>query len=462
MKHPRFVTKYTTQDTRLNASLILSNPAMQEFFRRPFLEAPVWRSVLISLFVIHSLILAYYVLDIPVMDEWDMWYGWRGRDFWGWLMSRHNEHVILPTRLHIYLTATLVGAHPKFLALTSYGLFGLLLWSFFRLFRWSNPDSPTSLISAFLIFFLSTLIASNHMSGFHSQFHFVLVLAVLAIPLLFERELSPARAAIGTFFCLGMVLSFSTGIGQALTLSSSSALFRFLRRERDPKSFKGAVLMLVAVLIAVFVWLRGHEQIEYHPVPVGMFSRTFFEFLLNLIAYGFGVEIVGTFWGMGFLVVVFLPVIVMLRRGKLREHDWGLIVGGITILAAAATISVGRAPFGPEAAKSSRYGEITIGLIPISVCLWNRVFDTVSKIRVPFFNGLWLALFVTFLNNWTLHRYGDFRRDQLAGIDCLSENLRRNTYRDCRTLYPKSLESNLQRIESANAAFYENLKVHGN
>ncbi len=426
---------------------------MLDIPRRSLLAQPVWHRALVVLFVIHWGIVAFYVLDVPIADEWDVWYDWNTQGFWRWLYARHNEHIVVPTRLHMYFTAALFGAHPRLLALSSFSIYGILLWACYRLFRWSNPERPTALISAFLVFLLSTLNVSNHLSGFHSQFHFVLLFLILAIPPFFERRLGPRGAVWVTFLLTATVLSFSTGVGQALVLVSISVFYRWTERKHDARSFQWAMGVFMAVALVAAIWLIGHVQPPGHPHPALPFSTEFTRFFLNLVSFGFGIEAIKNIWGVVILLVLLVPVVVLVRRREMDNRSWGLIAGVLAIFAAVATVSMGRGPFGTGAAKSARYGEISLILIPLAVCLWGRVFEIASRWGNAVFIVSWGALFALFANNWSIEPYRAYRQDQVLGINCLKDNITQGTRHDCPTVFPLPLGRNLDRLTAARAAF---------
>lgn len=406
--------------------------------------------LLCLLFVCHLAFILGYLPDVPFWDEWDVWYGWK-TGFWEWLWKRHNEHTIVPTRLHMALLTFLFGAHPKLLIVTSFLLWGGVLWVWLRLGNWL---SPSGVLPAFLVFLLSLLPFDNHISGFHSQFHFVLLFLLLSIPSLFRGPLTKGSTLWAVSFCGAMIISFSTGFLQAVSVVWVSLIYRFIQREKDRDSFRMACIIWFVTHGVAIHWFLGHGS---SPIPtVSVFSSGFFVFFQSLLSYGFGFYDSGDLWGILVFAIVVTPLVRLIHRDRTEGKNWALVALAFAILGAIATISYGRASAGRLAGKSSRYGEIALFLIPIAFLSWNRCLCGWKHTRT-FLIGFWSFLFLAFLNDWTFRRYSEHAARLKEGIVCLKENRKKGSYDDCSAVYPLSLASHLHRLEESKAAFYENL-----
>lgn len=423
------------------------------------MQPPRWAKwvygFLFILFATHLLLILKYVPDIPIMDEWDIWYAWDTKGFWTWLFDRHNEHMVVPTRLHMYISTLLFGAHPTFLVFTSFFFYGALLFSCFQFFRWAVPERAPATMAAFMIFLLSALPIHNHISGFHSQFHFVLLFLMLALPRLFGELLTRMDCVWGVGLLALMLVSFSTGPAQALATLAVFALYWWKKR-KDTRSFRRAIGVCLFVGFLTGLWLAGHHRLAYHPLPANPFTTAFNSFFVNLVSFGFGLDTQNTTVGCFTLLFIVIPAFGLLFSSHNDGRSLAILAGIGAIFGAIATIAYGRGNSGPEFAKGSRYGEIALLLIPLVLCAWSRWLNVSHVTYGRLASAFWCVLFIFFLNSWTARGYRIRYRDSLEGIECLKQRPADGGF-ICQSLYPRSLRGHFDRISRGNAAFLRGL-----
>src|SRR6185312_13958866 len=101
--------------------------------------------------------------------------------------------------------------------------------------------------------------------------------------------------------------------------------------------------------------------------------------------------------------------------------QWRILVLTVAILAVLASVSVGRAGFGIEVAKESRYFELAMSLVPLSVLNWSFLFPERQYLRAAIIVGLWIVCFLGFRDNWKEFRY--YKREAIqrnVGLRCLA------------------------------------------
>jgi hypothetical protein len=127
------------------------------------------------------------------------------------------------------------------------------------------------------------------------------------------------------------------------------------------------------------------------------------------------------------------------------------------MLAVLASIAAGRAEFGAAQAKSSRYAEFGMALVPLSAVSWDALLKGRKRLRAALLAALWLCLFLAFLNNWRFRDYRVERASRLKGVECVREYYLRGGEGFCPMIYPAPAGTRLDAARRLDAAFYRDL-----
>src|SRR6185369_13272306 len=253
-----------------------------------YLGRAAWLA-LASFYLLQLYRLSRYAVDVPYIDEWHYF----DRDAlpegltWRWLFAFHNEHRILPTKLMAWLNLKLFGLDFVKQQLVNYLLYGALIAAAAKL-KQRILGSSFRLFPVFLFFLLSPINYENHAWGFQSQFHLVVIFALLTIYHAFEdREYLTNYFLFAAFVLLG-AYSFSAGVVLGLILILCQTAFfvseKIGKKQDPPPDFRRLLLPTTLIAIGLACWFIGYQKPEHHPPLTLPFSSAFWDYFLNVLS----------------------------------------------------------------------------------------------------------------------------------------------------------------------------------
>lgn len=410
-------------------------------------------------------------INVPCWDEWE---AFQGREklpselSWSWLLVQHNEHRIFFTRLQTWLLMRLNRwdiadqIHMNFLIFL--GLVGTII----SLVKKAAVHIPGWVLALCALTQLSDLPIENHAWGFQSQFHVSLLAMIGAVWLLSATRPSLIRIFAALTLLLLAMYSFSAGLSGSVIVVGCFLLLRWLLW-RDKLGF-GPMREILTMFAVVAVWALGlayylhdYSQVGGHPNPVLPYDLRFWAHYTNLLALGFGYTKVDYFSAALCLLLIAAPILKLIlpmcRRNAHTVCDvaaYRLGAAGLAVLMSLATISLGRAGFDVGNAKSSRYSEIAMLLVPITIgILWvDRVrqwrMQRVMLITTALVSGIGLA------NNWDfLTQYQKIASDRLTGLNCVGQVLMKDGSGSCPMLYPAPIKDRIKVASEMKASFVD-------
>ena len=234
--------------------------------------------------------------DLPYMDQWD---GEAADVIIPWLegtlswqdgfLHPHNEHRILFTRVKALgltmlngqwdnlLEAVVSATIPAFLA----ALLAILL---FRAFPGPETRLRNLCLTLTVLLFALPFAWENIIVGFQSQFHFLMLMALLAFLALLpaKTQFWHARWWLGILFALGGLFTVASGLLIAATVIGLLILYwlRDSRRLGDLARLLPTFLPLGGIIVLGFLL---HNEVPWHEPykaqNVRQFFSTFFAFL---------------------------------------------------------------------------------------------------------------------------------------------------------------------------------------
>jgi hypothetical protein len=295
--------------------------------------------------------------------------------------------------------------------------------------------------------------------------HFWLLFFLAAAYLLFDEGQRMSRLLWGCAAAALSTYSLAAGIVSGTILLASFAVFKSLRARAaagGARKRELLQLLLVAFLVGapIGLWMVGYQRPPGHKLS-SLFGSAFWDYYLNVIAFNFGVDSVSAAAGAVCLLLILAPLCLQIfREGKsLPAAQWAVLSAVLGSLAVLASISAGRAAFGPLQSKSSRYAELGMILIPLSALAWGFVLRHKKGLRAVFLTCLWVVLCATFWDNWRfgdyLHHYGQ----RMLGVKCVRQYYVAGGDALCPRIYPSSLASRLDAARDLNASFYRELNI---
>jgi hypothetical protein len=133
----------------------------------------------------------------------------------------------------------------------------------------------------------------------------------------------------------------------------------------------------------------------------------------------------------------------------------------LAVLGVLASVSIGRAGFGiVEQAKESRYFELAMALLPLSVFNWTFLLQARRTLMMAAVASLWIICLLAFWDNWREFRY--YKREAVErriGLKCLEAYYKEKGGSNCPTIFPViPLPTRLlEEAKALNVSFYRSI-----
>lgn len=385
------------------------------------------------------------------------------------MRSTVQEHIIATTKLFVWMQYHLNDWNiPVNLAL-NFLIFGFLVgWMVWFADR-SVPEIPRYAKLAFAIFLLSPIDWFNHFMATQTCFLIYLIFFFVGSYLLFHHAQRWSHIVAGCLLCLLSIYSLASGWGSCLVLLVAFCVFKGTRIYSRDKPARNEVLQLATTVFlvgaALTLWISQYSS----PPNVTLVlpsDRRFWQFFLNLVSFGFGIEKFSSAWGMICLLIVLVPIGAITWKSKFRltSMEWVSFVMVAGILANVAEIATGRAAPGVVAgSKAVRYVEFVLPLIPLSMIHWAVLFRRRRWLQAVTLAGLFIFCFVAFWNDWAFDPYRFEAATRIEGRACVKAYYEGTGNGRCPTIYPDDtvhipLSTWLDGAKAVNASFYRSIR----
>jgi hypothetical protein len=435
--------------------------------------------ILFLLYLIHGYYILTHLVNIPYWDEWEFFGsdGFKGTLSLHWIFGFHNEHRIVFTQLLNYILFLLTDLNIKTLSIVNYLIFGIILILTKKVLQRSAPQYDLTFSQYSLLFLLSPLLAENHIWGFQSQFHFVLLFLFSGQLLLFSNKaFSVSRLIFVTLTLIFAAYSFSAGMLGTLstvTLYLVLQLILFFKHQITSKQIILTIFASIIAYIASALYLVDYHPHPGHPTPLLPWNdrfNDFFNFFKNLISFGFGFSTTSIEIANWSALIVILPFIALgvinliklFRSGERLQSTWLLLAAELSIFGALILITYGRGDLGAKASKAQRYSEFAVVLIPFSICCWEILLQKFKPLK----NLICIGIILFALNGhfeYILNprlTYKNHIERRLEGQKCVRDYLHQKSDGGCPTLYPVNISEKLEYAKKLNISFIQELSAN--
>ena len=423
----------------------------------------------IALFIFHFAIIYRNVVNIPYWDDWAMFRGSAPETLsLQWLFAQHNEHRIATTKFLVWLQCHMNGWNYSGHILLNFLIYGLLLLGLVQFSRKAIPESPLWVMLAFIVFFLSPMNAFNNFMAIQTVAHFDLIFFLGATYFLCRGTGQSWRdLVIGCLLAILAIYSFAAAIPSCLAMLFGFAFLKGRRiavmkgeRRREAQQL---LFVILIVGIAIALWTIGYHKHPGHPDPTSPLNPSFWTVIFNLTSFGFGYERVSWASALVCFAAVTTPIVgsIWTRRLDLTGPQWASFIMVLGIFAMFGSIAIGRTGFGVSAAsKADRYWEFCGILIPLSVINW-RIWLGPRRLTGAVLCCLWLLCAAGFRYNWNFGDYEQKAAARTAGRECVRAYYEGRGPALCPTVYPATLQAELDHARQLNASFYRDLNLDG-
>jgi hypothetical protein len=372
----------------------------------------------IVLFLLHFVMVWKCAVNIASDDEWAVF-----RDPTAislkWILTQHNEHRIVTTKLLIWAQYHLNGWNQRTNIILNFIVYGLILGWLIWSARQLAPKIPLWVILGFTVFLLSPILWMNHLIGLQVCFHFWLLPFLVSTYFFFGSIQTWQRLSIGVVATIISVYSLATGLTSGAIVLSLFVLFKVTRayeaksRQDRAREIRQLILGAAGVAGAMTLYFVDYYTDPRHPPLALPTELRFWRQFLNLVSFGFGVDLISTRLGAICLLIVIAPIgwQVWKQRGRLSTSQWTVYATVIAILGTLGSVAAARAPLGIEWSKTSRYFEIGMPLIIFSVLSWSWMLQRKKLLEVSVLIGLWIFCMATFSDNWSFDPYRQIEQE---------------------------------------------------
>lgn len=406
-----------------------------------------------------------YATNVPYWDEWEALTetGFLANPTLLQFFAQHNEHRIVTTKLLTFLLYYMDGWNLITQQAVNFVIYGILLCILVYVVKKCVPQMPKWLLFCFIIFPLSTVAWENHFWGFQSQFHFALLFLLLSVFFLFDREQPWKKLYLGIIFSWLTIYSQSSGLVEIIVVMICYVIFKIARilHNNDRQSeIQQIFLVVFTVGGAIGLYFIGYVR-PAQPELTLPYQNEFWVYFFNLFSNGFGITAVSIFPGIALLIFVLFPVFgeAIKKRLFIASSHWMVLVLILAIVTATGAVAMGRAGFHSiEQSKSSRYCEIVVMLIPLSVGMWAIFLMQQRKLQQYLILAFWILCMVSFAKHWNFSRiYSENALGRQTGRQCVEAYYLKNTIAECKTIYPVSIANRLEFSKTLKVSFEEEI-----
>lgn len=403
-----------------------------------------------------------YAVNLPFWDEWSMLTPSALGSYpsTSWLMAFYNEHRIVPTKVLMYVFYALNGWNVRTSILLNWLIFGLLIVVFHQLCQ-KIRQGRKSTVAWFYIFLFSLLPVENYMWSFQSCFHFFLLFFMASILILFRPQNKIRDVLLGALSCILCMFSLASGLGCVLAVS---VLFNVWQLQTVGVTKDSKIKLLLfngLILLGYLVWFQYDRDPSRQFHLVFPNRSIFYNFYLNVLSLGFGVQKVSVICGAFFLLWLLtpLPQVWGKFKARLSTESWMLLAAIGGLIGALAVITLGRAVLGMGQSKATRYAEIGMFLIPLSILVWETYLHKYSRIKYGVVSFFGILMMVSFSNKWNFRAYRDGYAVRKLNLDCIRKYYQGGNPGICPDLYPAPLNVKLDWAKDAGISFYNDLQI---
>lgn len=413
----------------------------------------------VLLFVEHGRVLLENMVDVPIQDEWGILKELKSQDFFGFIFSRLNEHLIVTTKIVIYIMYKLNSWDNTFHILFNFILYFIFSFSFCIIVE-KVHEVKSGLL---LIIFSSIIPWENHSIAINLHFHLFLFFFILG---LYSILIKNKFRYLGSFFLVISIFSSSPGIACAIAYILLNLFLLFYNKEEKILYILNIVITTLSILLW-FSLVNTSGSSLYHSYP---WEYQFWYHLSNLFLGGFGAFLqferrLGYIPMIGTIIVVFLSIKYFYRQEKQEILKFSILLSMlIGLVGVLVLITYGRGNFMFHHTTffiPSRYLEASLYIFAVVwILVWKLNFKIIPKYQSLAIILIGYFLFIPFKQGF---QYKEayfpqyFQRTTLI-YDCLKNYYLKNNFELCRDFRSMLNENDLKIAEELNLSVYKKIQ----
>jgi len=399
---------------------------------------------------IQWIIIAVTSVNVPAGDEWENLNpdAFPNGLTWEYVFGFLNEHRGIFTRLQNYFFYWATDWNMVYQIHWNYIIFCGLV-GFLYYFQKKYVVGATKGVWVLLFFLGSPIIVDNHNWAIQSFFHYCELFGVLSIYFATKESLRLKDYWLAAIFAVFSTYAFAAGMFFALVVLSVLVYRLIMDSKKTVANTLSRILPALVLISLMGAWFIGYHKPSAHPPLTWPHEWGFWYFFGNLISLGFGYKSSSAIIAMLALTIVVFILWKNLREAftfKNRFVSYAFF-GALAILGALASIALSRVGFGIGQAKTSRYSELAILLVPFIGWLFWRLAQQSPKYQRGFKYFIWF-LFLGFAGDYSYGTYFRVASERRESLECIASYYRgENKTGDCPILYPGPLGERLDRAK---------------
>ena len=416
----------------------------------------------------HLSVIWVSAVDVPWMDEWEAISGYRqfnlaSEEWWRYLFFHHLETRMLFTNLQTKLLHLINGWDNRFHVLIPYLVWGMILGTFYKLFRKNCETKHFWPFFLGMFCLLSPRFWEAHAWGQQSHNHYSILFLIWGVLGLLDRESSLVKFLCSTLFLGFSIFSFSRGVASTLVFVPLAGLFYFLRYRElaNPKFIwrGGIVVLFISICYLVNFGVFLLEPLPRPHAGLTMpWTIEFWDYYLNLTALIFGYKPLNALVGAVSIALCVGPIYVLISEkkfdlSKISDHQWQLLSLIIVWLGTLGAVAMGRASFPVETSKLSRYAFASGLILPVVMILYLQSSNWRKVKVVSFILALWVV--GNYQQSWPQTPYQTLSQSKEDGLACLQKFLKEGKGGEilCKQLYPWNIRNQVEIAKKLNLSF---------
>lgn len=396
------------------------------------------------------IIIAITSVNVPAGDEWE---NLRPEAFpkgfsWEYIFGFLNEHRGVFTRMQNFIFLKLTDWNMVYQIHFNYVLFCALV-GFLFYFQKKHILGATKGIWFLLFFLASPIIVDNHNWAIQSFFHYCELFGVLAVYFATKEKLRSSDYWLATLFALCSTYAFAAGMFFAMIVVGVLAYRLIVDKTKSIGNSISRGLPMLLLVAAMGAWFIGYHKPEGHPPLTWPYEWGFWYFYSNLVSLGFGFKTSNAIVALLSLAIV---VAVLWKTWKeaftfKKAYVSFAFFGALAVLGALASIALSRVGFGIGQAKTSRYSELSILLVPFIGWLWWRLAQELPRFKKYHRYFVWFIV-LGFAGDYSYYTYFRVQQERTEALECIAKYYRgENKNGDCPILYPAPIGDRLDRAK---------------
>ena len=415
--------------------------------------------LILGIFVILNLVfIVNSTVNIPFWDEWEIVWDLPNISL-AKLFTPHNEHLIVTTKLYIYLQYAMNDLNFKYMAIVNYFFFIGMIFALYLIIKDYTKTIPfTPLL--FVMFF-----SPRFITAFTQPFLISLMLmttfGLLAIYFGFIRERNNRNIIIMIIFmglsAISTSYSFSTGVMIAYILKEIIYINKPENKHRMYETLRLIITFLIftsVVLLPFYIFKNANPRTEFSSM-----SEFLNHFANSLFLISTLIKSSNLYSSIVYIIFVAIPIVVFIVNGDIFKNKYlqAFYAIIICVIINVAGVSLIRGTYGLMI--DPRHYIFAIIATPIIVILFIQLYVRYKNKLTLIATSLFLTIFSVSLiltiisSRGYQFRYSNQRISLQDGSDCVQAYYAGSGNSICETLYPKPLDKHLKKAYDVNLSF---------